>query len=177
MVPVLERRVLLSSFEATPALRRRAATAWITSAGHAEHSTSGAPAGIRPATDATYPVGTQVRVQTDHMPGMSGADGKVAGAYATTTYVVDYQPATGGAMVRDHKWVVQEEIRGAGTRTLPKESKVTLTADHMPGMEGAQATIVSSTTQPVYMIDYTPTTGGPLVRNHTWVVQDELAPL
>ncbi len=144
--------------------------------GHDQHSGHGAPPGMAMATAAAYPVGATVTIRTDHMPGMSGAEGTVVGAYATTTYAVDYTPTTGGAMVRNHKWVVQEEIRDAGEQPLANGTQVVLTADHMPGMEGAKATIVSSTTQPVYTVDYTPTTGGPMVRDHTWVVQDELAP-
>ncbi|WP_227698966.1 YdhK family protein [Raoultella sp. 18093] len=49
-----------------------------------------------------------------------------------------------------------------------------LTADHMPGMKGATATIASSTDQTVYVVDYT--AGGMTMKNHKWVVQDEMKP-
>lgn len=132
------------------------------------------PAGMRPAAHPTYPVGSTVILTADHMPGMNGARAKVVGAYSTFTYAVNYTPTTGGAMVKDHKWVVQQEIRDAGTQRLPDGAKVTLAADHMPGMKGATATIASSTGQTVYVVDYT--AGGMTMQNHKWVIQDEIVP-
>ncbi|HLR51893.1 MAG TPA: YdhK family protein, partial [Candidatus Avamphibacillus sp.] len=45
----------------------------------------------------------------------------------------------------------------------------------MKGMEGATAEIESSEKTTVYMIDYTPTTGGEEVKNHKWVTDSELS--
>lgn len=65
-------------------------------------------------------------------------------------------------------------MKTAAHPKYPVGSKVIVTADHMAGMKGAHATIVSSTTQPVYVIDYT--ANGKTMKNHKWVVQDELKP-
>lgn len=53
-------------------------------------------------------------------------------------------------------------------------SDVTLTADHMEGMDGSPATIVGAYDTTAYSVDYVPTTGGPEVTDHRWVVQEEL---
>lgn len=134
------------------------------------------PSDLKEATNPTYPVGTKVHVTATHMDGMDGATGTVVGAYSTTVYAVDYTPTTGGDEVKDHKWVIQQEIKGAGSQDYAVGDKVTLTADHMDGMDGASATIAEVTHETVYMIDYTPTTGGAEVKNHKWVVESELQP-
>ena len=131
------------------------------------------PTDIPAAQDPRYPVGSHVRLTADHMEGMEGAEATVVGAYDTWTYAVDYTPTTGGTEVRDHRWVVQQEIRDAGSERLADGTHVTLSADHMDGMDGAHATIVSSTDEPVYIVDYT-TPDGKTVTNHRWVVQSEM---
>lgn len=45
----------------------------------------------------------------------------------------------------------------------------------MKDMKGATAQINSAEHTTVYMIDYTPTTGGDKVKNHKWVTEDELS--
>lgn len=142
-----------------------------------DHATDGgeAPAGIADATDPTYPVGTEVTVLADHMEGMKGATGTVTGAYSTTAYAVSYTPTDGGEPVSDHRWVVQEELEDPGDAPLADGTEVTLTADHMAGMEGATATIDSSTQETVYMVDIT-TADGMTMTNHKWVTESELAP-
>ena len=132
------------------------------------------PVGMKPAAHPTYPVGSTVILTANHMAGMNGARATVVGAYSTFTYAVNYTPTTGGPAVKDHKWVVQQEIKNAGTGRLADGTKVVLTADHMPGMKGATATIASSTDQTVYVVDYT--AGGMTMKNHKWVVQDEMKP-
>ncbi|WP_343036572.1 YdhK family protein [Flexivirga aerilata] len=117
-------------------------------------------------------MGSEVVLTADHMPGMKNAKAKVVGVYATTTYAVNYTPTTGGAPVKDHKWVVQQEVKGAGGKRLADGTQVTLATDHMPGMDGAKATIAGSTTEPVYVVDYD--MNGMTMKNHKWVVQDEL---
>jgi len=77
--------------------------------------------------------------------------------------------------VENHKWVIQEEIKDAGDETLESGTEVTVEADHMVGMDGATAEIDSSEQTTVYMINYTPTTGGEEVTNHKWVTEDELS--
>lgn len=87
---------------------------------HANHHASQLPAGMTPSSDSRYPVGTPVTLIADHMPGMEGAQGTVAGVYVTTTYAVDYTPTTGDAPVKDHEWVVQEELEDPAARPLSK---------------------------------------------------------
>lgn len=132
------------------------------------------PAGMKATARPKYPVGSAVILTADHMGGMSGARAIVVGAYSTYTYAVDYTPTTGGAIVKNHKWVVQQEIRNAGSRRLANGSKVVLATDHMSGMSGATATIAGSTDQTVYVVNYTD--GGTTIKDHKWVVQDEMKP-
>lgn len=131
-----------------------------------------APAGMTAAKNPRFPVGTKVTLTTDHMPGMKNAPATVVGAFTTNTYAVNYQPTTGGAMVKDHKWVVQQELKDAGTKRLANGTAITITADHMQGMKGATGTVASSTTQTVYMVDYT--ADGMTMKNHKWVVENEM---
>ncbi len=143
-----------------------------------QHSSSAeVPEGLKEAKEPKYEVGSQATVETDHMKGMDGAEATIVGAYDTIAYVVTYTPTNGGEPVKDHKWVIQEEIADAGQETLSPGSEVTLEADHMEGMKGATAEIVSSEQTTVYMIDYKPTTGGEEVKNHKWVTEDELGPV
>ncbi|OKP97594.1 YdhK family protein [Paenibacillus sp. P46E] len=142
----------------------------------AEHKGSGkVPESLKKAEKPVYPVGSKVVVKADHMPGMKGATATVSGAYDTTAYAVSYTPTTGGARVTNHKWIIQEEIKDAKESTYPQGAAITITADHMPGMKGADAVVDSAVQTTVYMIDYTPTTGGDKVTNHKWVVESELS--
>lgn len=137
-------------------------------------SSSEVPLGLKKAENPTFKVGSQAIVKADHMEGMKGAEATIVGAYDTTAYVVSYQPTTGGEMVKNHKWVIQEEIKNSGAETLTPGAEVTIEADHMKGMKGAAGTIDSAEKTTVYMIDYTPTTGGERVKNHKWVTESEL---
>ncbi|SDM85019.1 Protein of unknown function [Fictibacillus solisalsi] len=139
------------------------------------HSGSGkVPKDLKKATDPKYEVGSQAVIKADHMEGMKGAKAKIAGAYDTTAYVVTYTPKTGGNPVKHHKWIIQEEIQDAGNKTLKTGQKVKLNADHMKGMKDASAIIESFEKTTVYMVDYTPATGGKRVENHKWVTENEL---
>ena len=144
--------------------------------GGMEHPMDGGPApeGIETAASPTYPVGTEVTLTADHMEGMDGANATIAGAYDTYTYAVDFTPSAGGEPVKDHKWVVQQEIKDAGEERLADGTEVTLEAEHMEGMEGAEATIASSTEETVYMVDYE--SDGMTMTNHKWVVESEIKP-
>ncbi|PZP04103.1 MAG: hypothetical protein DI618_02620 [Dermacoccus nishinomiyaensis] len=141
-----------------------------------EHPMDGgpAPAGIEKAASPKYPVGTQVILTDNHMMGMDGAKATIVGAYDTYTYAVNFTPTTGGEPVKDHKWVVQQEIKDAGSKQLADGTEVTLEAEHMKGMKGAKATIASSTDETVYMVDYE--AGGMKMTNHKWVVESEIKP-
>ena len=142
--------------------------------GGMEHPMDGGPApeGIETAASPTYPVGTEVTLTADHMEGMDGANATIAGAYDTYTYAVDFTPSAGGEPVKDHKWVVQQEIKDAGDERLADGTEVTLEAEHMEGMKGAKATIASSTEETVYMVDYE--SDGMTMTNHKWVVESEI---
>ena len=124
--------------------------------GHAHNPDGGpAPEGIQEASDPSFAVGDTVRLTADHMPGMEGAEATITGAYDTTAYAVTYTPTDGGEPVEDHKWVVHEELQDPGEAPLADGTEVVLEADHMAGMEGAEATIDSSTDETVYMVDLT----------------------
>lgn len=137
-------------------------------------STSEVPEGLKVADDPTYEVGSQAILDTDHMEGMKGADATIVGAYDTTAYVISYKPTSGGKRVENHKWVIREEIKDAGDKTLAPGAEVIIEADHISGMKGATAVIDSAEPTTVYMVDYTSTTGGELVKNHKWVTESEL---
>ena len=148
----------------------------INDGGGMEHPMDGGPApeGIEKASSPKYPVGTKVTLTADHMEGMHGAKATIVGAYDTYTYAVDFTPTTGGDPIKDHKWVVQEEIKDAGDQRLADGTEVTLEAKHMEGMKGTHATIASSTDETVYMVDYE--SDGMTMTNHKWVVESEIKP-
>lgn len=141
-----------------------------------QHNPNGGPPpeGIVEATDPTYPVGSTVTLTADHMPGMNGSEATITGTFDTTAYSVTYTPTDGGEPVVDHKWVVHEELQDPGEAPLADGTEVVLTADHMAGMEGAEATIESSTDETVYMVDVT--ANGMEMTNHKWVVESEVEP-
>lgn len=142
------------------------------------HDDSGEiPEGLQEAENPTYPVGDTVTIQTDHMAGMEGATGTIVGAFDTVAYEVTYEPTNGDSTVENHKWVLKEEIPEARNQEEPlsEGTEVTLEASHMEGMEDATATIDSAEETTVYMLDYQPTDGGEMVKNHKWVTEDELS--
>lgn len=144
--------------------------------GEMHHSDSGElPQGLMEKVDPTYPIGSQVIMSADHMSGMKGATATIVGAYETTVYAVTYTPTTGGEPVKNHKWVIHEEIKEHNKEPYKAGEEVVLNADHMTGMKGATATIDSAEQTTVYMVDYTPTTGGDPVKNHKWVTENELS--
>lgn len=143
-------------------------------AGH-DHPADGGPApeGMIAADNAKFPVGSEVQVLADHMPGMKGAEGKVVGVFNTTTYSVSYTPTDGSEPVKDHRWVVHEELENPGEAPLADGSEITINAEHMAGMKGAKGTVDYSTQEPVYMVDIDE--DGMTMKNHKWVTESELA--
>ena len=143
--------------------------------GH-DHPADGGPppAGIDEAEDPTYPVGAEVILTADHMPGMDGAEATISGAFDTTAYSVSYTPTDGGEPITDHRWVVHEELVDPGQAPLPDGTEVVLDAEHMTGMQGAEATIDYSTQETVYMVDLT--VDGMDMTNHKWVTESEILP-
>ena len=144
--------------------------------GGMEHPMDGGPApeGMASAEDPEFPVGTEVTLTADHMEGMEGATATISGAFDTTTYSISYTPTDGGDPVKDHKWVVHEELKDPGKAPLKKGAKATVNAEHMPGMKGAEATIDSATDETVYMVDIK--TDEMEMTNHKWVVESEMKP-
>ena len=147
-----------------------------------EHMSSSGevPAGLQEAENPKFEVGSTAIMNVKHMnmEGMSGAEATITGAYDTTAYTVSYTPTTGGEPVEDHKWVIHEEllVEDPGESPLERGTEVTLNTDHMKGMNGATATIDSAEDTTIYMVDFTPTTGGEKVVDHKWVVESELEP-
>lgn len=141
-----------------------------------DHPADGGPApeGMIAADNAKFPVGSEVQVLADHMPGMKGAEGKVVGVFNTTTYSVSYTPTDGSEPVKDHRWVVHEELENPGEAPLADGSEITINAEHMAGMKGAKGTVDYSTQEPVYMVDIDD--DGMTMKNHKWVTESELAP-
>lgn len=145
--------------------------------GNMEHDESGEiPEGLKVAENPAYPVGSQVVIENDHMPGMKGAKGTVVGVFDTVAYEVTYKDTQTGETVSNHKWVVHEELENAQDEPYQQGDEVTLKASHMPGMEGASATIDSAHDTHVYMVTYTDTETGDTIENHKWMAEDELSP-
>lgn len=144
--------------------------------GDINHSSSGeVPEGLKDAKSPAFPVGSQVTMNVDHMEGMKGATATIVGAYDTTVYEISYTPTTGGPKVTNHRWVIHEELKDAGAEPFSQGDQVVVQADHMKGMSGATVTIDMAEQTTVYMLDYTPTTGGEMVKNHKWFVGSELS--
>ncbi|MBD8071286.1 YdhK family protein [Bacillus sp. PS06] len=142
------------------------------------HSGSGEiPEGILESENPTYPVGSKVVINADHMPGMNGAEATVSGAFDTKVYSVTYTPTNGGEPVENHKWVVYEELKNAGVEPYKPGDEVVLNAEHMEGMDDATSTIDTAEQTTVYMVDYTDDETGEEITNHMWVTEEELSPL
>lgn len=145
--------------------------------GGMEHPMDGgsAPDAMVLAEDPEYSVGTEVTITADHMEGMEGATATISGAFDTTTYSVSFTPTDGGEPVTDHKWVVHEELENPVEPPLAEGTEVVITADHMTGMDGAEATIDNTTEETVYMVDYE--ADAMMMTNHKWVVESEIEPV
>ena len=142
------------------------------------HDDSGViPDGLMEAENPTYKVEESVIMQAGHMEGMEGAEATIVGAFDTIAYEVSYDPTNGDPRVENHQWVIQEEIMDAGTDPFGVGSEVMLGAEHMEGMNGATATIDAAEMTTVYMVDYTDTVTGETIKNHKWVIEQELAPV
>lgn len=137
------------------------------------HSSTGeVPEGLKEATNPTFPVGSSAMMHADHMPGMDDVEATIVGAYDTTVYAVTYTSST-GEVVKNHKWVIHEELSNPQPAPIQPGTEVTLNADHMEGMQGAKAVIDSAEQTTVYMVDYTSSTGDKVTK-HKWVTESEL---
>lgn len=81
-----------------------------------------------------------------------------------------------GHMDMDHSGSgeVPDDLQTAENPTFEVGSQVKIKADHMEGMNGAEATIAGAYDTTVYAISYMPTDGGNPVSNHKWVIHEEL---
>ncbi len=150
---------------------------------HSDHEgmnhsgSSEVPEGLTEAKKPAYPVGSKAIINAQHMAGMNGAEAEISGAFDTTVYSVTYTSTTDGELVKDHKWVVHEEIENEGSAPFQPGDEVVLKADHMDGMNGAAAVIDSAEHTTVYMVDYIDTETEEAVTYHKWVTEGELSSL
>src|SRR5699024_10953758 len=137
---------------------------------HNRHETE--PENMTDAQDPKYAVGDQVKVVDAHMDLMKGVTATIKGAYDTTLYQVTFTPKNSDMTMKEHKLVVSEEIKGEDD--YQKGDEVTLTADHMEGMQGQKAEITGIHEGPAYMIDFKPADDSEKFVNHKWVSEDEI---
>ena len=133
------------------------------------------PEDLKEAENPTFPVGSNAIITEAHMPGMEGVEATIVGAYETTVYTISYNPTNGGERVEDHKWIIHEEVANRQEEPYQVGDEITVDADHMEGMDGANATIDSAEKTTVYMVDFILSDSGEEVTNHKWVTESELS--
>lgn len=69
---------------------------------------------------------------------------------------------------------VPEGLKEAENPTYKVGSQAIINAEHMEGMNGAEATISGAYDTTVYSVSYTPTNGGERVEDHKWVIHGEI---
>lgn len=69
---------------------------------------------------------------------------------------------------------IPEGLEPAADPKYKEGSQVILKANHMEGMDGAEATVLNAFDTIAYQVTYTPTTGGEPVKHHKWVIQAEI---
>lgn len=69
---------------------------------------------------------------------------------------------------------VPEDLKEAENPTYAVGSQAIIEAEHMQGMDGAEATISGAFDTTVYTVSYTPTNGEELVEDHKWIIHEEL---
>ena len=69
---------------------------------------------------------------------------------------------------------VPEGMKSTNEGEFKVGDKVTITAGHMPGMKGAEATVKGAYKTYAYVVSYKPTNGNEKVNNHKWVVNEEI---
>jgi len=129
--------------------------------------------GLTKDKNPKYKVGSCVKMSATHMAGMKGAKATIVGVYQTKLYEVNFKSTKTDKMVKNHKWITKNEL-GGDHESYHVGEKITLLTNHMAGMEGAHGTITAVNSGPAYMVNFTPTTGGKMVKNHKWLAQDEL---
>lgn len=79
-----------------------------------------------------------------------------------------------GGMDHSSDGDVPDDLMEADNPAYAVGDTATIQADHMPGMDGATATIAGAYDTVAYSVSYTPTDGGEPVENHKWVIHEEL---
>ncbi|MBM7650488.1 hypothetical protein JOC78_003480 [Bacillus ectoiniformans] len=69
---------------------------------------------------------------------------------------------------------IPEGMKEAQNPKYEVGSTVIVAEGHMPGMKGAEATVVNAYDTTVYRVSYDPVSGGDRVEKHEWVVHEEL---
>ncbi|MGN4127583.1 YdhK family protein [Lysinibacillus sphaericus] len=54
--------------------------------------------------------GTEVKTNASHMEGMENATVRIDEALQTTVYMIDYVSTTNGDVIKNHKWVTEDEL-------------------------------------------------------------------
>ncbi|WP_235988959.1 YdhK family protein [Aquibacillus kalidii] len=135
------------------------------------------PNNLEPTNNPKFPIGSKALSIADHMGGMmDNVKVTIVAAYETTAYATSYTSSTDRKPVRNHKWIVHEELIDIGEKILEPGTKVSTTAEHMKGMKNVVQTVEFSKTTTVYMVDFI-TTNGEQVTNHKWVIEGELKAL
>lgn len=139
-----------------------------------QSSSSEMPSNLKVKENPTFVIGEEVVLKANHMSGMEGMTATVSGAYDTTAYAVSYISTNDQTKVKNHKWVIQEEIQNAKQEVYKVGDQVVLEADHMEGMKGTTAKIDAVSTSTVYTVDYI-SESGQKIQNHKWVTEEELS--
>ncbi len=129
------------------------------------------PKNMKAAGDAKFNIGDEVTINAEHEAGMMGAPGTILGAYETIVYSVSYQPTNDDYPEENHKWVVQEEIKGIDEEMLVPGTEVIIEADYEEGMFGAEVEIDTAEKTTVYMVSFTLDSG---VMKQKWFKESEL---
>lgn len=79
-----------------------------------------------------------------------------------------------GHMKHNDESKAPEDMTETAQGKFEKGDKVTITAGHMPGMKGAEATVKGAYKTHAYVVSYEPTNGDKKVNNHKWVVNEEI---
>src|SRR5699024_12645854 len=64
---------------------------------------------------------------------------------------------------------VPDDLSRAENPEYPVDSQELINAEHMKGMDGAEATVTGAFDTTAYSVTYTPTPGGEPVENNTWL--------
>ncbi|WP_082232103.1 YdhK family protein [Halobacillus massiliensis] len=69
---------------------------------------------------------------------------------------------------------VPEDLKEAENPKFEVGSTAIINAEHMPGMNGAEAVISGAYDTVAYVVSYDPTNGGERVTDHKWVIHEEI---